>query len=174
MTHRLDGIAPDLHPTVWIAPGATVAGAVTAGEGSSFWFGAVARGDNEPIVIGARTNVQDNAVLHSDWGAPLTIGDDVTIGHGAIVHGCTVESGSLIGMGAIILNNAVIGAGSLIGAGALVTEGKVIPPGSVVMGSPGLVVKELDATGRARLLKSAAGYAANAARFAAGLKPSVG
>jgi carbonic anhydrase/acetyltransferase-like protein (isoleucine patch superfamily) len=170
MTHALDGIAPSLHPTVWVAPGATVAGAVTAGEASSFWFGAVARGDNEPIVIGARTNVQDNAVLHSDWGFRLTIGDDVTIGHGAIIHGCTIESGSLIGMGAIILSGAVIGAGSLIGAGALVTEGKVIPPGSLVMGAPGKVVRELDAEGRARLLKSASGYAANAARFRAGLR----
>jgi carbonic anhydrase/acetyltransferase-like protein (isoleucine patch superfamily) len=169
MTHRLGDLRPALAPDVWIAPGAVVVGRVTVGPGSSFWFGAVARGDNEPMTIGARTNVQENAVLHSDTGFALTIGDDCTIGHGAIVHGCTVEDGCLIGMGAIILNGAVIGAGSLIGAGALVTEGKVIPPGSVVMGSPGRVVKELDAAGRARLLASAAGYAANARRFAAGL-----
>lgn len=169
MIHALDGIRPDLHPTVWVAPGAHVAGRVTAGAGASFWFGAVARGDNEPITLGARTNVQDNAVLHSDWGFALVIGDDVTIGHGAILHGCRVGDGCLIGMGAIILNGAVIGVGSLIGAGALVTEGKVIPPGSVVMGQPGRVVKELDDAGKARLLASAAGYAKNAARFAAGL-----
>jgi carbonic anhydrase/acetyltransferase-like protein (isoleucine patch superfamily) len=170
--HTLDNDTPDL-PDVWVAPGAHVIGRVTAGPGSSFWFGAVARGDNEPIRIGARTNVQEGAVLHSDWGAALTIGDDVTIGHGAIVHGCTVGDGCLIGMGATILNNAVIGEGSLIGAGALVTEGKVIPPGSVVMGSPGRVVKELDQAGRDRLLASAAAYAENARRFAVGLRDTV-
>lgn len=124
---------------VYIAPGAIVRGNVQIGEYSSVWFNAVIRAETDAIVIGRNTNVQDNCVLHLDPGGSLNIGDNVTIGHGAIVHGCTVADNTLIGMGAIILNNASIGKNCIIGAGALVTEGKVIPDNSVVMGSPGVV-----------------------------------
>lgn len=171
MIYALDGIAPQIDPTAWIAPTAVLIGRVVVGAGANIWFGAVLRGDNEPIVIGAGSNVQENAVLHTDMGYPLTIGENCTIGHKAMLHGCVVEPGSLIGMGATLLNGSHIGAGSLIGACALVTEGKVIPPGSLVMGSPAKVVRVLDETAQARLLKSADGYRANAARFAKGLTP---
>src|SRR5437868_4690004 len=121
----------------WIAPGAVVIGKVVLMRNASIWFGAVLRGDNEPIVIGENSNVQDGSVLHTDPGQPLTLGRDVTVGHKAMLHGCTVGDGSLIGIGAVILNEARIGKGCLIGAGALITERKVIPDGSLVMGSPG-------------------------------------
>jgi carbonic anhydrase/acetyltransferase-like protein (isoleucine patch superfamily) len=169
MIYALDGIAPDVHPEAWVAPGADVLGRVIMGPGASVWFGAVIRGDNEPITIGARTNIQDNSVLHSDWGYPLSIGADCTVGHRAMLHGCTIGDGTLIGMGATVLNGAQIGKGCLIGACALITEGKDIPDGSLVMGSPGRVVRMLDAEARARLMASADGYARNAARFRAGL-----
>jgi carbonic anhydrase/acetyltransferase-like protein (isoleucine patch superfamily) len=130
----------------------------------------VLRGDNEAIVVGEGSNVQENSVLHTDMGYPLTIGANCTIGHKAMLHGCTIGEGSLIGMGATLLNGAKIGAGSLVGACALVTESKEIPPGSLVMGAPAKVVRELDAGAKARLLQSAAGYQANAARFAKGMK----
>ena len=171
MIYELDGIRPQIDPTAWVAPGAVLVGKVIIGPRANIWFGAVLRGDNEPIVVGAGSNVQENSVLHTDMGYPLTIGANCTIGHKAMLHGCTVEDGSLIGMGATLLNGVRIGAGSLIGASALVTEGKEIPPGSLVMGSPAKVVRELDQASRARLLKSAAGYQANAARFAVGMKP---
>lgn len=170
MIIELDGIAPQIHPTAWVAPTAVLIGRVIVGPRANIWFGAVARGDNEPIVIGEGSNVQENSVLHTDMGYPLTIGANCTIGHKAMLHGCTIEDGSLIGMGATLLNGAVIGAGSLVGACALVTEGKAIPPGSLVMGSPGKVVRQLDEAAGLRLLKSAEGYQANAARFAAGMK----
>jgi carbonic anhydrase/acetyltransferase-like protein (isoleucine patch superfamily) len=171
MIYAFDDQTPKMGQGVWVADTARVIGRVILGDQASVWFGAVLRGDNEPIHIGARTNVQDNAVLHSDWDYPLTVGDDCTIGHGAIVHGCTLGNGVLVGMGAIILNGAKIGDGSLIGAGALVTEGKEIPPGSLVVGSPAKVIRELDAAARAKLLLSAENYAKNAARFAQGLRP---
>ncbi len=170
MIIELDGVAPQIHPSAWVAPTAVLIGRVIVGPRANIWFGAVARGDNEPIVIGEGSNVQENSVLHTDMGFPLTIGANCTIGHKAMLHGCTIEDGSLIGMGATLLNGAHIGAGSLVGACALVTEGKAIPPGSLVMGSPGKVVRDLDETARQRLLKSAEGYQANAARFAAGMK----
>ena len=170
MIIELDGVAPEIHPTAWVAPTAVLIGRVIVGPRANIWFGAVARGDNEPIVIGEGSNVQENSVLHTDMGFPLTIGANCTIGHKAMLHGCTIDDGSLIGMGATLLNGAHIGAGSLVGACALVTEGKAIPPGSLVMGSPGKVVRELDEAARQRLLKSAEGYQANAARFAAGMK----
>lgn len=170
MIFELDGIAPEIHPTAWIAPTAVLIGRVIVGPRANVWFGAVARGDNEAIVIGEGSNVQEATILHTDMGYPLTIGANCTIGHKAMLHGCTIGDGSLIGMSATVLNGAVIGEGSLIGAGALVTEGKTIPPGSLVMGAPGKVVRELDEAARARLLKSAAGYQANAARFSAGMK----
>ncbi|MBE0552729.1 MAG: gamma carbonic anhydrase family protein [Rhodobacteraceae bacterium] len=170
MIIELDGVAPQIHPSAWVAPTAVLIGRVIVGPRANIWFGAVARGDNEPIVIGEGSNVQENSVLHTDMGFPLTIGANCTIGHKAMLHGCTIEDGSLIGMGATLLNGAHIGAGGLVGACALVTEGKTIPPGSLVMGSPGKVVRELDEAARQRLLKSAEGYQANAARFAAGMK----
>ena len=169
MIYALDGTAPDIDTTAWVAPGAHVMGQVTLGAGASVWFGAVLRGDNEAIVVGAGTNIQENSVLHTDWGYPLTIGANCTIGHKAMLHGCTIGDGTLIGMGATILNGAVIGHGCLIGAGSLITEGKVIPDGSLVLGAPGRVVRELDGAARERLLASAAGYARNANRFRLGL-----
>lgn len=170
MIYELDGVRPQIDPTAWVAPTAVLIGNVIIGPRANIWFGAVLRGDNEAIVVGDGSNVQENAVLHTDMGYPLTIGANCTIGHKAMLHGCTIGGGSLIGMGATLLNGSKIGAGSLVGACALVTEGKEIPPGSLVMGSPGKVVRELDETAQARLLASAAGYQANAARFAAGMK----
>lgn len=169
MIYALDGHAPRIHPTAWIAPDAVLIGKVVIAAHASVWFGAVLRGDNEEITLGAGSNIQEHCVLHTDMGYPLTIGVDCTIGHKAMLHGCVVGDGALIGMGATLLNGARIGAGSLIGAGALVTEGKEIAPGSLVMGSPGRVVRELDEAARARLLLSARGYRANAVRFAKGL-----
>ncbi|MGL5008641.1 MAG: gamma carbonic anhydrase family protein [Paracoccaceae bacterium] len=169
MIYALDGVEPEIHPEAWIAPGAHVMGRVRIGAGASVWFGAVLRGDNEWITVGDETNVQENAVLHTDWGYPLTIGARCTIGHKAMLHGCVIGDGALVGMSAVVLNGAVIGDGCLIGAAALVTEGKTIPEGSLVMGAPGKVVREIDVEGRARLLASAAGYAANARRFRDGL-----
>ncbi len=139
------------------------------GEQVSLWFGAVVRADNGPVHIGARTNIQDGAVLHSDPGSPLTIGADCTVGHRVILHGCTVEDGCLIGMGATVLNDAVIGAGSLVGAGALVTEGKVFPPGSLIVGAPARAVRTLEPEQIARLRTSAFGYAERGRLYAAGL-----
>jgi carbonic anhydrase/acetyltransferase-like protein (isoleucine patch superfamily) len=127
----------------WIAPGAVVVGRVELKVNSSVWFGAVLRGDNDPIVVGEGTNIQDHSVLHTDEGVPLTIGGGVTVGHRAMLHGCTVGDNSLIGIGAVVLNRAVVGRDCLIGAGALITEGKVIPDGSLVVGSPGRVVRSL-------------------------------
>lgn len=170
MIYELDGVAPQIDPTAWVAPTAVLIGNVIVGPRANIWFGAVLRGDNEPIVVGEGSNVQENAVLHTDMGYPLTIGANCTIGHKAMLHGCTIDAGSLIGMGATLLNGAKIGAGSLIGACALVTEGKEIPPGSLVMGAPAKVVRDLDEAAKARLLKSATGYQANAARFAKGMK----
>jgi carbonic anhydrase/acetyltransferase-like protein (isoleucine patch superfamily) len=171
MIYALDGITPELDADCWVAPDANVIGQVSLGAGVSVWFGATLRGDNEPIVVGAGTNLQENVVCHTDMGFPLTIGENVTIGHKAMLHGCTIGDGSLIGMGATVLNGAKIGKGCLIGAGALVTEGKEIPDGALVMGAPGKVVRMLDDTAKAALLASAAHYQANARRFRAGLKP---
>ena len=140
----LVGKEPTIAQGVFIAPGARVVGAVTIGERTSIWFNAVLRGDMAEIKVGSESNLQDNATVHVDFNSPTIIGNKVTVGHGAILHGCTVEDGALIGMGSIILNGAVIGSDSLIGAGALVTPGTVIPPRSLVLGSPGKVVKTLD------------------------------
>ena len=153
----------------WIAPNATVLGDVALGEDVGIWFGATLRGDNERITVGARSNIQEGSTLHTDHGFPLTIGEDCTIGHNAILHGCTVGDGSLIGMGAILLNGARIGRGCLVGAGALITEGKEFPDGSMIIGSPAKAVRTLDEAMIARLKLSAAGYVANARRFATGL-----
>ena len=171
MIYALDGHAPQIHPEAWVAPGAHVMGKIVLEDAASIWFGAVLRGDNEEIRIGRGSNVQENCVFHTDMGYPLTIGTNCTIGHKAMLHGCTIGDGSLVGMGATILNGARIGKGCLIGAGALITEGKEIPDGALVMGAPGKVVRVLDAEAQARLIKSAEGYQANARRFLAGLTP---
>ena len=170
MIYTLDGMAPEIGEAVWVAPDANIIGKVRLRARASVWFGVTMRGDNEWIEVGEGSNVQENCVLHTDMGFPLTIGADCTIGHKAMLHGCTIGAGTLIGMGATILNGAKIGRGCLIGAGALVTEGKDIPDGSLVMGAPGRVARTLDDEARARLLKSAEGYRRNAARFAAGLR----
>ena len=167
--YALEDREPVIHDTAWIAPSADVIGEAVLGEQVSLWFGAVIRADNGPVHVGARTNIQDGAVLHSDPGSPLTIGTDCTVGHRAILHGCTVGDGCLIGMGATVLNDAVIGAGSLVGAGALVTEGKVFPPRSLIVGAPARAVRTLEPDQSERLHGSAAGYAERAGRYAAGL-----
>ena len=169
--YGLDDVLPEVDPSAWVAPGAAVLGAVTLGAGASVWFGAVLRGDNERITIGAGSNVQDNAVLHTDIGFPLDIGENVTVGHLAILHGCTVGDGSLIGMGACVLNGARIGRNCLIGAKALVSEGKTIPDNAVVLGIPGRITGQVTSEQRDRALAGALHYAANAARFRAALRP---
>ena len=169
MIWTLDGIRPEIDADAWVAPDANVIGRVRLASGASVWFGATLRGDMEPIAVGRGSNVQENCVLHTDMGFPLTIGADCTIGHKAMLHGCTIGDGTLVGMGATILNGAVIGRGCLIGAGALIPEGKAIPDSSLVMGVPGRVIRMLDAEAHARLLASAEGYRANMRRFRAGL-----
>ncbi len=137
--YALDGVSPELPADgdFWVAPGARLSGWVILEQGASVWFNAVLRGDNEPIRVGAGSNVQDGCVCHTDWGFPLTIGPDCTVGHMALLHGCTIGAGSLVGMGAMVMNGAVVGPSVLIGAGALVTEGKEIPAGTLVLGRPG-------------------------------------
>jgi carbonic anhydrase/acetyltransferase-like protein (isoleucine patch superfamily) len=169
--YALDGMTPDLGEDVYIAPGAHVIGRVALHDRASVWFGAVVRGDNDPIRIGMDSNVQDGAMIHADPGVPATIGDGVTIGHHAIVHGATVGDRSLIGMGATLLNRAVIGADCIVGAHALVTEGKTFPDGSLIVGSPARLVRPLTEAEIAGLRLSAATYVANARRYAAGLTP---
>lgn len=168
--YEIAGQAPTLGDGAWVAPSADLIGDVQLGAQASVWFGAVIRGDNTPITIGARSNVQEGAALHSDPGAPLTIGEEVTVGHHAVLHGCTIGARSLIGMGAIVLNRAVIGDDCIVGAGALVTEGKTFPPGSLIVGSPARAVRTLDDAARAMLRASAAVYVAKAADYAASLK----
>ncbi len=169
--YELDGVAPELPAEYWVAPDAHVMGRVIMGEEVGIWFGAVLRADNEPMRIGARSNVQDGAVLHSDVGAPLTVGEDCTIGHRAILHGCTVGDCSLIGMGATVLNKAKIGRFCIVGANALVTERKEFPDYSLIVGSPAVVVRTFDDAVVAQLRRSADGYVRNWRRFRAGLKP---
>lgn len=170
MIYGLDGFSPTVATDAWVADTAVVIGRVVLGAQANIWFGAVLRGDNEEINVGAGTNVQENAVLHTDMGYPLTIGDSCTIGHMAMLHGCTIGAGTLIGMGATVLNGARIGKGCLIGACALITEDKDIPDGSLVMGSPGKVTRILDGEAQLALLQSADRYCATARRFAAGLR----
>ena len=154
----------------WVAPDANIIGQVILESATSVWFGSTLRGDNEPIVIGEGSNVQENTVMHTDIGYPLTIGKGCTIGHKAMLHGCTLGDNVLIGMGATVLNGAKIGDNCLIGAGALITEGKEVPSGSLVMGMPGKVVRELDAAAIAGLRQSALHYQQNMRRFRAGLQ----
>ena len=171
--YELDGIAPELPEDgdYWVAPDAHVIGRVKLGSEVGVWFGAVIRGDNEPIVVGARTNIQEGATLHTDPGFPLTIGEGCTIGHQAIVHSCALGDNVLVGMGATILNGARIGRNSLVGANALVTEGKEFPDNSLIVGAPARAVRILDEAAIARLKQSAAHYVENAHRFKNGLTP---
>ncbi len=164
--YALGDIAPDLAEDSWAAPDANLIGRVVLEAGASVWFGATLRGDNEEIRVGAGSNIQENTVCHTDMGYPLVIGPGVTVGHKAMLHGCTIGENSLIGMGATVLNGARIGRNCLIGAGALITEGKEIPDGALVMGAPGKVVRQLDEEAIERLRESARSYQRNARRFA--------
>ena len=166
----IDDIGPRVGPGAWVAPSADLIGDVCLGSRASVWFGAVIRADNTPILIGEETNIQDSAVGHSDPGAPLTIGARVTVGHQAILHGCTVGDGALIGMGARVLNGAVIGDKCLVGAGALVTEGKSFETGSLIVGSPARALRSLTQAELAMLELSAAHYAEKASRYARSLR----
>lgn len=170
--YRLDDKQPQFPPQgeYWIAPTATVLGDVILQKDASVWFGVVIRGDNDPITIGERSNIQDNSVLHTDEGVPLTIGADVTVGHKAMLHGCTVGDNSLIGIGATVLNRAVIGRNCIIGAHALIPEGKVVPDNSLVVGAPGRVIRELGEAEAGFLKASAEHYVANWKRYATGLR----
>ena len=170
--YELDGQAPDLPDPgrFWVAPDAHVIGRVRLGADVGVWFGAVLRGDGEPLEVGERSNIQEGAMLHADPGFPLVIGPDVTVGHHAILHGCTVGAGALIGMGATVLNGARIGAGCIVGANALVTENKEFPDNSLIVGAPAKAVRTLDGAAAEKLRASAAHYVANWRRFAAGLK----
>lgn len=160
------GIYPELiDPAAFVAEGAIIRGRVHLAVDSSVWFGAVVRGDVEPVRIGARSNVQDLALIHCDPGFPCEIGDDVTIGHAAVVHGATVESGALIGIRAVVLNGARIGSGSIVGAGAVVTQGAEIPPGSLVVGVPAKVIRPTSAAQREHILENAAHYVLAAQRY---------
>ncbi|MEI3856281.1 MULTISPECIES: gamma carbonic anhydrase family protein [Ensifer] len=164
--YDLENCKPSLDEDLgWIAPDAQIIGKIRIAKEASVWFGAVLRGDNERIDVGARSNVQDGAILHTDPGFPLVIGEDCTIGHRAILHGCTVGNGSLVGMGAIVMNGVEIGEGSLVGAGALVTEGKSFPPGSLILGSPAKLAKTLSAEVSQRLKASAERYVRNAIHY---------
>lgn len=154
----------------WVAPGAHVIGKVEIGEDVGIWFGVTIRGDNEWITIGARSNIQENTVIHTDWGFPVSIGEGCTIGHGAIIHGSSIGDNSLIGMGATVLNGARIGRNCLVGANALVTEGKEFPDNSLIVGAPAKAIRTLDEAGVAKLRQSADNYVKNWQRFAGGLR----
>lgn len=167
--YAIAGMQPTVHPSAWVAPSADLIGDVHLGEDASVWFGAVIRADNTPIVVGARSNIQEGAILHSDPGAPLTVGEGCTVGHHAILHGCTLGSNVLIGMGATVLNRAVIGDDCLIGAGALVTEGKSFQPGHLIIGTPARAIRPLEPAAIAALRISAAHYGEKAREYAAGL-----
>ena len=168
--YELDGAQPRVADSAWVADSAQVMGNVVLGEDSSVWFGTVIRGDTETITVGRGSNIQDASVLHADIGKPLTIGENVTVGHQVMLHGCTIGDESLIGIGAIVLNGAKIGRHCLVGAGALVTEGKEFPDGSMIIGSPAKVVRQLTPEQIKGLKLSAQHYMDNARRFRAGLK----
>jgi carbonic anhydrase/acetyltransferase-like protein (isoleucine patch superfamily) len=170
--YALGGLKPQLPPsgTYWIAPDAHVIGEVVLGADVGIWFGAVLRGDNEPITVGEATNIQEGAMLHTDPGSPVVIGKGCTIGHHAIVHGCKIGDNSLVGMGATILNGATIGNNCLVGANALITEGKAFPDNSLIVGSPARAIRTLDDAAIDGLRKSAERYVANWHRFARDLK----
>jgi carbonic anhydrase/acetyltransferase-like protein (isoleucine patch superfamily) len=163
--YSLDGVRPDIADNAYVAPSAQIIGNVKMADHSSVWFGAVIRGDNDLIEIGARTNIQDNSVLHTDPGIPLIIGDGVIVGHRVMLHGCKIGENTLIGIGVTILNGAVIGKNCIIGAHSLITEGKVIPDGSMVVGSPGRIIKSLTEQHFQMLQINSEVYVANAKRF---------
>lgn len=163
--YSLDGVRPDIADNAYVAPSAQIIGNVKMADHSSVWFGVVIRGDNDLIEIGARTNIQDNSVLHTDPGIPLIIGDGVIVGHRVMLHGCKIGENTLIGIGATILNGAVIGKNCIIGAHSLITEGKVIPDGSMVVGSPGRIIKSLTEQHFQMLRVNSEVYVANAKRF---------
>jgi len=167
--YELDGVAPRLADSVWVADSAQVIGNVELGADASVWFGVTIRGDSEAIRVGSGTNIQDGCVLHADAGKPLLIGDNVTVGHKVMLHGCTVGDGSLIGIGAVVLNGARIGKGCIVGASALVTEGKEFPDGSMILGSPARAARVLTPEQHEGLVRSAAHYVENARRFRSGL-----
>jgi carbonic anhydrase/acetyltransferase-like protein (isoleucine patch superfamily) len=168
--YQLDDVVPQIAATAWVAPSATVIGRVVMEEGASVWYGAVLRGDNDLIHIGRNSNVQDGSVLHTDSGMPLTLGDNVTVGHQVMLHGCTVGEGTLIGIHAVVLNGAKIGRRCIVGAGALVTEGKEFPDGSLIVGSPARMVRALDADQIALLGHLAEHYIVQTKRHRGGLK----
>jgi carbonic anhydrase/acetyltransferase-like protein (isoleucine patch superfamily) len=167
---ELDGVRPETEGDHWIADNASVIGRVILKHNASIWFGVTARGDNDPIVIGENSNVQDGSVLHTDVGQPLTIGRDCTIGHMVMLHGCTIGDNTLVGIGSIILNGAKIGKNCLIGANCLITEGKEIPDNSLVMGAPGKVVREIGEQQAQGITLSALHYVENWKRYARGLR----
>lgn len=167
--YELDNISPRIHDSAWVADSAQVMGNVELAEDSSVWFGVVIRGDTEVIKVGKGSNIQDGTVMHADHGKPMTVGENVTVGHKAMLHGCTIGDGSLIGIGAVVLNGAKIGKGCIVGAGSLVTEGKEFPDGSMIMGSPAKVVRELTDAQKQALQMSALHYIENARRFKSGL-----
>ena len=169
MIYQLDDLIPQIHDSCFVAESADLIGAVVLKENASVWFNCVLRADNEPIVIGENSNIQDGSVLHVDPGCPIEIAANVTVGHKVMLHGCTIGDNSLIGINAVVLNGAKIGRNCIIGANALITEGKEIPDNSMVLGSPGKVVKTLDEQAVAGLKASAAHYVANGQRFAGGL-----
>ena len=168
--YQLDDRVPEMHETAWVAGSAEVIGDVKLGEGASVWFGAVLRGDTDTITVGRGSNIQDNSVLHADHGVPLNIGENVTVGHQVMLHGCTIGNNTLIGIQAVILNGARIGNNCLVGAGALVTEGKEFPDGSMIIGSPAKAVKQLSEAQIEGLKRSAEHYMENARRYKTGLK----
>jgi carbonic anhydrase/acetyltransferase-like protein (isoleucine patch superfamily) len=168
--YKLGDRTPAIAPGAWIAPDANIIGAVELRAGASVWFGATLRGDNEPIVVGENSNIQDSGILHTDEGIPLIVGSEVTVGHRAMLHGCTIGDGSLIGIGAVVLNGAVIGKGCLVGAGALVTENKVFPDNVLILGAPARVARTLTPEQSAGLRLSAAHYVANARRYGRDLR----
>src|SRR5450432_865849 len=169
--YKLGDVSPTLAASAYVAPTASVIGNAVLADNSSVWFGAILRGDNEIISIGANSNVQDGAVMHTDPGFPLLIGANVSVGHQAMLHGCTVGDGSLIGIQAVVLNAAVIGKGCLVGAGAVITERKVFADGTLILGAPAKVTRELTAEERENLLKIAANYAARGAHYRSRLRP---
>lgn len=168
--YELDGVAPQLAASAWVADSAQVIGQVTLAAEASIWFGSVVRGDTDSITIGAGSNIQDTCVLHADAGQPLVVGERVTVGHQVTLHGCTIGDESLIGIGAVVLNGARIGKNCLVGAGSLVTEGKEFPDGSMIMGSPAKLVRPLTPEQVEGLRRSAAHYIDNARRFRDGLQ----
>jgi carbonic anhydrase/acetyltransferase-like protein (isoleucine patch superfamily) len=163
--YRLGDHQPQVHPTAWVADDAVLVGRVVVGPGASIWFGSILRADNEPIVIGAGSNVQEATVMHTDPGYPLTLGEGVSVGHQAMLHGCTVEDGALVGIQSVVLNGAVIGARCLVGAGALVTENKRFEPGQLIVGSPAAVKRPLTPEQIAGLARIAVNYTARAQRY---------